>query len=62
MLGKFAAVIGPAMLGSVTILTGNIRYGIASILILFVAGGCLLSRVDIEAGERIAREGLQASP
>ncbi len=58
MLGKFAAVIGPAMLGSVALLTGNIRYGIVSILILFVAGGWLLSRVDIAEGERIAREDL----
>ncbi|MHB8772089.1 MAG: MFS transporter [Syntrophales bacterium] len=58
MLGKFAAVIGPAMLGSVALLTGNIRYGIVSILILFVAGGWLLSRVDIAEGERIARQDL----
>jgi len=59
MLGKFAAVIGPAMLGSVALLTGNIRYGIISILILFIAGGWLLTRVDIAEGERIAREELK---
>ena len=59
MLGKFAAVIGPTMLGAVTILTGNIRYGIASILILFLVGGYLLSRVDIEKGERVAQEYLK---
>jgi MFS transporter, UMF1 family len=62
MLGKFAAVIGPAMMGSVAVLTGNVRYGIASILVLFVTGGCLLTRVDIDAGERIVREDLQKSP
>jgi UMF1 family MFS transporter len=54
MIGKFAAIIGPALLGLVTILTGNIRYGIASILLLFLGGGWLLSRVDIAAGELIA--------
>ncbi len=56
MLGKFAAVIGPVMMGSVTILTGNVRYGIVSILILFLIGGYLLKKVDIAEGERIAQE------
>ena len=59
MLGKFAAVIGPAMMGSVTILTGNIRYGIISIILLFIIGGFLLSRVNIAEGERIAKEYLE---
>jgi UMF1 family MFS transporter len=59
MLGKFAAVIGPAMMGSVTVLTGNVRYGLVSLLILFIAGGWLLARVDIAEGERIAREELK---
>ena len=62
MLGKFAAVIGPALLGSVALLTGNIRYGVVSLLILFIAGGWLLTRVNIAAGERIARETLKHSP
>ncbi len=56
MLGKFAVVIGPVMMGSVTLLTGNIRYGIVSILILFIAGGALLLKVNIEEGEKIAKE------
>ncbi len=56
MLGKFAAVIGPAMMGSVTLLTGSVRYGIVSLLVLFISGGWLLTRVDIAEGERIARE------
>jgi UMF1 family MFS transporter len=59
MLGKFAAVIGPVMMGSVTILTGNIRYGIVSIILLFIIGGFLLSRVNIAEGERIAKEYLE---
>ena len=52
MLGKFAAVVGPAMLGSVALLTGNIRYGVVSLLILFIAGGWLLTRVNIAEGEQ----------
>ena len=56
MLGKFAAVIGPFMLGTITVITGNIRLGILSILILFIVGGFLLIRVDIEEGEKMAKE------
>lgn len=58
MLGKFAAVIGPMMMGTVTLITGNIRFSILSLLLLFITGGYLLTRVDIEEGERIAQEQL----
>ena len=56
MLGKFAAVIGPFMLGYITVVTGNVRYGILSILVLFIIGGFLLTKVDIEEGDRMAKE------
>ena len=56
MLGKFAAVIGPFMLGTITVITGNVRLGILSILILFIIGGFLLIKVDIEEGEKMAKE------
>lgn len=56
MLGKFAAVLGPMLMGSVTLLTGNARLGILSILILFAIGWYLLRKVDISEGERMARE------
>jgi UMF1 family MFS transporter len=54
MLGKFAAVIGPFMMGTITLVTGNIRYGILSILILFLIGGILLLKVNIKEGEKTA--------
>jgi UMF1 family MFS transporter len=54
MLGKFAAVVGPAMMGTVTILTGNIRFGILSVLILFVLGAILLGMVNLKRGEEMA--------
>ncbi len=50
MIGKFAAIIGPALMGIVTILSGSNRLGILSIIILFVAGGLLLSRVNEQEG------------
>jgi MFS transporter, UMF1 family len=46
MLGKFAAVLGPIMVGWVGILSGNPRSGILSILVLFILGGITLSCVD----------------
>ncbi len=42
MLGKFAAVLGPLMVGWVGVLSGNPRTGLLSLLVLFVAGGILL--------------------
>ncbi len=45
MLGKFAAILGPTLMGSVALWTGNPRLGILAIIPLFVIGGALLSRV-----------------
>jgi MFS transporter, UMF1 family len=58
MLGKFAAVLGPAMMGTITMVTGNVRYGILSVLLLFIAGGILLRFVDIKLGEETAKKHL----
>ncbi|MEA3456426.1 MAG: MFS transporter [Campylobacterota bacterium] len=45
-LGKFAAILGPALVGIVALMTGDSRAGIASVAIFFVLGGLLLMRVD----------------
>ncbi|MCD6337349.1 MAG: MFS transporter [Candidatus Marinimicrobia bacterium] len=70
LLGKFAAVIGPSLMAVVALLTRNagditiggmqlenmgIRYGVLSILALFLIGGLLLRRVDIEKGKEEAK-------
>ena len=55
MLGKCAVFIGPVLMGATTYLTGNARIGILSIILLFLCGGFLLMKVDLEKGERIAR-------
>jgi UMF1 family MFS transporter len=44
MMGKFAAVLGPAMVGVTALLTGDTRIGMLSILVLFVGGAVLLTR------------------
>ncbi len=45
MLGKFAAILGPLIMGVVSIATGNPRLSILAIIVLFVAGGALLVTV-----------------
>ena len=45
MLGKFAAVLGPVLIGVAGALSGSPRLGIAAILVLFIAGALLLSLV-----------------
>lgn len=49
MLGKFAAVIGPTLMGTVGVLTGSSRMSILSIAILLIAGGVILTRVQESA-------------
>ena len=56
MLGKFAAVIGPILMGLVGLITGNPRQSILSIGVLFLAGGIILYFVDEKEGARIAQE------
>jgi UMF1 family MFS transporter len=45
MMGKFAAVLGPTMVGITALATGDTRIGMLSILVLFVGGAILLARV-----------------
>jgi len=64
MWGKFAAVIGPLLMGSVTLILSNIiddqvlsaRIGLQSIMILFILGALVFSKVNISEGEKIAKE------
>jgi UMF1 family MFS transporter len=55
MLGKFAAVLGPVMMGWVAVATGSTRLSILTIPVLFVAGALLLALVDEEKGKQQAR-------
>jgi UMF1 family MFS transporter len=42
MMSKFAAVLGPFLMGTTALLTGNSRSAILSIVVLFIGGGLLL--------------------
>ena len=48
MMGKFATIIGPAIMGQVAYWTGNPRLSIAFISVMFVGGGLLLCTVKVK--------------
>lgn len=52
---KFAGIVGPAVFAGMILVTGSSRGAILSIVTFFVVGGLLLSRVDVEEGQRAAR-------
>ena len=64
MLGKFAAIIGPLLVGTTVMLARSLgaspdlspRISISSIAILFIAGGMVLLFVDEEKGKQEAKD------
>lgn len=64
MWGKFAAVFGPLLMGSVTVLINNAiadqelaaRIGFQSIIILLLLGAYVFSKVDLVEGEAMAKK------
>jgi UMF1 family MFS transporter len=42
MMGKFAAVLGPLLVGVTALATGSSRAGILSVIVLFAGGAALL--------------------
>ena len=55
-LGKFAAVIGPALMGIVTMFSGNHRFAMLALVLLFLGGAWFLRKVDETEGKRMAGE------
>ncbi len=45
VFGKFATIAGPFLMGLVSRLTGHSRYGVLSLLVLFILGAVLLTKV-----------------
>ena len=54
MVGKFAAILGPFLVGTTAALTGDPRLSLLPILALFVIGAVLLWRVDVRRGRDAA--------
>ena len=51
MLGKFAVVLGPLVVGLVSVATGSPRQSIMALVVFFIIGGVLLSRVEEQSAE-----------
>jgi len=54
MVGKFGAVLGPFLVGTTAAMTGDPRLSLLPILLLFLIGAVLLTRVDVAAGRAAA--------
>jgi len=52
---KVAGIIGPAIFGMIGQLTGSSRWGIVSVVVLFVGGALILMRVDVSEAQRVAK-------
>lgn len=48
IFGKFAAIMGPALMGMISQITGKTNYGVLSIIVLFILGGTILYIVPNE--------------
>lgn len=53
---KFAGIIGPALFGVITQITGSSRIGIAALSLTFILGMLILTKVDVAQGQKIAAE------
>jgi UMF1 family MFS transporter len=53
---KLAGIIGPALFAAMISATGSSRPAILALAVLFVVGGVILCFVDVEKGQRAARQ------
>ncbi|MPY91106.1 MAG: MFS transporter [Luteitalea sp.] len=53
---KFASIFGPFLFAMAASLTGSSRSAVLSVILFFVAGALVLSRVDVGEGQRVARD------
>jgi UMF1 family MFS transporter len=60
VLDKFAGILGPFLFGLTIALTGSSRPAILPVILFFVVGGLILSRIDVEEGRRVARKSEEA--
>ncbi|HEX2190119.1 MAG TPA: MFS transporter [Longimicrobiaceae bacterium] len=56
VFSKFAGIFGPLLFAAIIGEFGSSRYGILSVIAFFLAGGALLTFVDVDEGQRVARE------
>jgi UMF1 family MFS transporter len=56
VMEKFSAIIGPALFVAAGLLFGSSRPAVLSLVVIFILGGYLLTRVNVEEGRRVAQE------
>jgi MFS family permease len=56
IMEKFASILGPLLFAVAAASFGSSRPAIISLIVFFIIGGYLLTRVNIAEGQRIARE------
>ena len=56
IMEKFSAIIGPLLFAAAAVAFDSSRPAVLSLIVLFAAGIFLLTRVDIEAGQRAAQQ------
>jgi UMF1 family MFS transporter len=52
---KIGGALGTFLFGTTVAVTGSVRGGVLTVLVFFLAGVALLTRVDVEAGRKVAR-------
>lgn len=55
VMEKFSAIIGPLLFALAGTLFGSSRPAVLSLIVLFILGGWVLTRVNVEQGQRAAR-------
>jgi UMF1 family MFS transporter len=55
VMEKFSAIIGPILFAAAGLLFGSSRPAILSLILIFLIGGWLLTRVDVEQGRQVAQ-------
>jgi len=61
IMAKFSSVLGPLVFAAAIALFGNSRPAVLSLVVFFIVGGYLLTRVDVDEGRRVAREADRAA-
>lgn len=56
MIGRFSAIVGPLLVGSVALVFDDSRLAMMSVLLLLLGGAAILVTVDVQRGERLARQ------
>jgi len=57
---KFASILGPAIFGVISTIMGHSRLSIVSLIVFFIAGIYILTRVNVERGVSVAQAEEQA--